>query len=91
MFGVCDQPYLRTDTMRELIRLFTSSECGLAACAEGGRVGNPVICDKKYCPELLELAGDKGGKRVLLRHAEDAALLETDPHELEDIDYRPEA
>ena len=100
MFGVCDQPYLREETMAELIRLYENSGKGMAALFQRGEwkgdafdaatIGNPVIFSSKYFPELLELTGDRGGKKVLLRHAEDAALLEADEKELTDLDVRPE-
>ena len=89
MFGVCDQPHLQAETMRKLIHLFQTSGKGMAACAAGDVIGNPVIFSKQYYPELFALEGDRGGKRVLRHHPEDVALLQTEQRELEDMDVRP--
>jgi molybdenum cofactor cytidylyltransferase len=54
-----------------------------------GKLGNPVIFDKIYEQELLELTGDVGGKKVVRRHLEDVLLVEAkDSIELADIDTK---
>ena len=51
-------------------------------------MGNPVLWDKKYFSELMELTGDVGGKKVMQNHLQDIIIVEIDEAELKDIDYR---
>ena len=88
LFAVADQPWLTGETIAGLVRLFLRSGKGLACAAEKGVPGNPCIFSRKYYPALLELSGDRGGKRVLRQHPEDVAFLEiTDRRELMDMDF----
>jgi molybdenum cofactor cytidylyltransferase len=43
-----------------------------------GRRGNPVLWDRRYFPDLLALEGDEGARPLLLTHAADVTLIETD-------------
>lgn len=87
LFMVCDQPWLRADTVLTLIRQWEISGKGMACLSHHGSHGNPVIFHRRYFPELLSLAGDIGGKSVLKKHPEDLLMVEvTDPLELRDID-----
>lgn len=88
MCAVCDQPWLRQDTIQRLIRQWRVCGKGIACLGYHGEPGNPVIFTRKYFPELLALKGDAGGKRVLCRHREDVYICEADPQELQDIDIR---
>lgn len=88
-FLVCDQPYLKENTVNALIELFNTSDKGIACVKYGDKTGNPVVFDSKYFYDLRSLRGDVGGKKVVLDNIEDVAFLEvSDKKELEDIDYR---
>lgn len=89
LFSVADQPWLTGKTITDLVKLFLKSGKGMACAAEKGEPGNPCIFSRKYYPELRKLSGDKGGKRILRQHLEDAALLEiAESRELTDVDFR---
>lgn len=89
LFSVADQPWLTGKTITDLVKLFLKSGKGMACAAEKGEPGNPCIFSRKYYPELRKLSGDKGGKRILRQHLEDAALLEIgESRELTDVDFR---
>lgn len=66
-FAVSDQPYLRGTTLEMLIRQWKASGKGIGALAYHEEIGNPVVFAEKYRKELMELTGDKGGKRVVKR------------------------
>ena len=86
LFMVCDQPWLKKQT---LIRLLSEFSGGILAVSDGKRIGNPVIFSVRYIEELSQLAGDMGGRQVLRRHMEDVRFLEVDDsRELQDIDTR---
>lgn len=87
VFAVADQPYLSPSSVRQL--LDTAALSPTTACLScGERSGNPVLFSAALAPELLELDGDCGGKRVMLRHPEGHIDVQCSPHELSDIDYR---
>ena len=88
LFTVSDQPWLTCDTICKLIQTFLDSGKEIACISCQGKMGNPCIFSKKYYEELLSLEGDKGGKRVIMKHLEDTCIYEVnDARELEDIDY----
>lgn len=88
-FAVCDQPWLRGQTILDMIAGWRQSGKGLACLSCGGVDGNPALFARSYEPELGMLTGDQGGKAVIRRHMEDLYRHETgNPEELEDIDTR---
>ena len=88
LFTVSDQPWLTSETICELIHVFLNSSKGIACVSCQGKMGNPCIFGRKYYNELLSLEGDKGGKRVILKHLDDTQVYEIEEgRELEDIDY----
>ena len=90
-FAVCDQPYLRGETIRALISGWMESGKGMACLHAGGQDGNPTIFSRRYEPALLGLHGDVGGKQVMKRFSEDIFRLNVEAEqELEDIDERPD-
>ena len=89
LFTVSDQPWLSWRTICELIREFQNSEKGIACVSYQGKMGNPCIFRKKYYEELSKLEGDRGGKKVIMKHPEDTQIIEvSDERELKDIDYK---
>lgn len=90
-FAVCDQPWLKKETIAKLLETWEKSGKGLACLCHQGDFGNPAVFARKYWQELKELRGDVGGKRVLRKHLDDLWLCEVeDGKELVDIDVRQE-
>lgn len=88
LFTVSDQPWLTSETICELIHVFLNTSKGIACVSCQGKMGNPCIFDRKYYNELLSLEGDKGGKKVVMKHLDDTQIYEIEAgRELEDIDY----
>lgn len=88
-FAVCDQPYLKMDTIRDLIGAWQESQKGIGCLAHQGEFGNPAVFSMKYWEELMELSGDVGGRRVIRKHLNDLFLYEVeDGKELVDIDIK---
>lgn len=88
LFSVCDQPNLTFSTMFTLIRRAMLRPKQIICTGKDGKMGNPVLWDKKYFSELMKLSGDIGGKKVMQEHLEEVLVVETDAAELKDIDYR---
>lgn len=89
-FFVCDQPWLRRETIRSFLDGFDASGKGMGCLCCGGIPGNPAVFSRRYVPELLALSGDRGGRRVLNAHPEDVYFHPAREEELWDLD-RPEA
>lgn len=90
-FAVCDQPYLRGETVESFLRGWVSSGMGLGCLCHGETEGNPAVFASRYESELLKLTGDAGGKKVIRRFLEDLYRYEvSDERELADIDRRPQ-
>lgn len=91
MFIVCDQPFIRTETIRALIDRFIKSGKGMACVEYNNQLGNPTIFSKKYKAELIHLKGDIGGKFVMKQHLDDLEKVKVyDEFELMDIDTKDE-
>ncbi len=88
-FAVCDQPYLKAATIRNLVQGWKGSGKGMGCLSNMGELGNPAVFSSRYRKELLELTGDVGGKRIIRRHIGDLYLHEVlDGLELVDIDVK---
>ncbi|MEG0688788.1 MAG: nucleotidyltransferase family protein [Hungatella sp.] len=88
-FAVCDQPYLKTETLSQLICGWQNSKKGMGCLSYQGEPGNPAIFSKQYWEELMNLEGDVGGKCIIRAHPEDLYSYEIeDAKELEDVDVR---
>lgn len=88
-FAVCDQPWLTAGTIGQLIQGWEDSGKGIGCLVNQSELGNPVVFSRKYFPELYQLSGDVGGKRVVQQHLDDIWTYEpAEARELEDIDER---
>ncbi|MFN4144631.1 MAG: NTP transferase domain-containing protein [Runella sp.] len=72
---VCDQPYLSVSLLERMVEMYKQKKPLAVACRYEEEVGVPVLFDRKLFEELLSLEGDKGAKAVLMRHIEDASLV----------------
>ena len=88
VFFVADTPHLTERTVSDFIHAFALSGKRLGCIGRAGVMGNPGIFASEFIPELMELEGDRGGKRILLAHRDRVFIFsDTKPEELEDIDY----
>lgn len=88
-FAVCDQPYLKGETVRKLVAEFRQSGKGIGCLTCQGELGNPAVFARRYSGELLALEGDVGGRRVIRNHPGDLYLCEVeDGRELVDVDVK---
>lgn len=89
VFFVADQPYLTEYTVRNFLHYMEANARRIGCVAYQGECGNPVWFARMFYDELLSLQGDEGGKKVLKKHIEEAAIFPvTDKRELEDIDNK---
>ena len=89
LFAVCDQPWLRRESVEKLLADMAAHPDSVCALAFGGRRGNPMVFPAALFPELLALRGEQGGGRVLQAHLHLLRLTEADSAaELQDVDTR---
>ena len=87
LFTVADQPWLRWETVFGLVDVFLREGKGIACVEHDGKTGNPCVFSKKYYGELMKLSGDVGGKRVVVAHRGDVAVMKVeDGREMVDVD-----
>jgi len=72
-----DQPAVSEGLVRELTRLFISSESLIACPVYGGKRGHPAIFHRALFREFMDAPMDEGPKQILLRHRRVTALLST--------------
>ncbi|HJT58732.1 MAG TPA: nucleotidyltransferase family protein [Ktedonobacteraceae bacterium] len=71
-----DQPLLTARVIDSLITMYRKTGKRIVAPMYDGKRGSPVLFDKSFFPELLEITGDEGGRKVVERHREDVEAVE---------------
>ena len=71
-----DQPLITLQVIDSLITTYRTTRKRIVAPLYDGKRGSPVLFDKSYFPELLEITGDEGGRKVVERHREDVEVIE---------------
>ena len=76
---LCDQPHVTAVVINRLINAYSTTGARLVASeyeAKGERTrGVPALFSRALFGELTSLSGDAGAKRVVARHADDAAFV----------------
>lgn len=73
MFFVADQPFIKKETIRELIRTFEKTPSNIIIASYNGINGNPTIFPEIFREQLLNLEGDTGGK-LIIKNNEDKVI-----------------
>ena len=85
LFLLCDQPFVETGLILKMLEKFGNTGKPLVACRYGGTVGVPALFRKEIFPELAELQGDRGAKKIILKHQSEAEWIDF-PEGVFDID-----
>lgn len=75
LFAVCDQPYISTALLNEIIAVHAQTGKGIIAAAYADTLGTPVFFSKKYFDNLLALNNDEGAKKIIRQYAADVASV----------------
>jgi molybdenum cofactor cytidylyltransferase len=75
LIALGDQPLLKTSTINALIRTFDQGKGGIIVPSFRGRRGHPVIFERRFKKELLNLKGDAGGRSIIESHLEDVRVV----------------
>lgn len=90
LYLVADQPLLDAAAIARILETWQETPDRIVAPAHDGRTGNPCIFPREFFPELCQLQGDVGGKRVIKAHLDRLLTVEVAPDALFDCDT-PEA
>lgn len=89
MFIVCDQPYIKKETIDKFINQFVKSKKNLGCVSNNDILLNPTIFTSKYKQKLLNLSGDKGRKKIILENLNDLFTFKIlSEKEVIDIDFK---
>ena len=75
IFAVCDQPYVSSLIFENLIQEHYKTGKEIVASAYSETLGTPVLFNKKYFNELLELQGQEGAKKIISKFSEDVVSV----------------
>lgn len=88
LFSVCDQPGIEVSTIQHIFNTAARYPGSITCAGHGDRTGNPVLWDRCFFQELLQLEGDKGGRQIMGRHKDKVRIIQAEKRELKDIDRR---
>lgn len=80
---VSDQPFLTCDIVKALIEQYKLTRKPIIASEYGEVKGTPVLFEKAYFKELLNLSGDKGARAILQAYPDAIATV---PFKLGELD-----
>ena len=90
MIGLGDMPLLASTLLDSLIHTHIGHDeraCNITIPVFEGQRGNPVLWGKTFFPELITLAGDRGGRQLLNKHKAAQHLVACDHSSvLRDVD-----
>lgn len=72
---VCDQPYVDSFLLKNLVRAKMTTNRSIAASSYNDTIGVPALFDKHLFSKLFSLKGDEGGKKVLFQHDEEISTV----------------
>ena len=75
LFMVCDQPYINTVLLNKLITLQRQTGHSIVASKYAKTAGIPAIFSRDLFPELLQLTGDKGARKLIEQQKEAVATV----------------
>jgi molybdenum cofactor cytidylyltransferase len=75
IISVCDQPFISSELLFQLINTHDASGKGIVACAYADSMGTPVLFEHPYFEQLLKLSGSEGAKKLLRQHPADLATV----------------
>lgn len=75
IIAVCDQPFISSSLLQEMVDAFDTSRKGIVACTYADIVGTPVLFGRTYFEKLLALSGSEGAKKLLQQFPDDLATV----------------
>ena len=76
IISVCDQPFISSELLLQLINTHETSGKGIVACTYADSMGTPVLFGHPYFQQLLKLTGSEGAKKLFRQHPADLATVD---------------
>ncbi len=76
MIVLGDQPLMTSHIIDSMIETKQTTGKRIITARYGGKRGNPTLFDASLFPELMEMTGDEGGRKVLERYRQEIATLD---------------
>ena len=73
-----DQPLMTPQILDTMIEAKQTTGKRIITARYSGKRGNPTLFDTSLFPELLEMTGDEGGRKVLERYHQEIATVDMD-------------
>ena len=73
-----DQPLMTPHILDSMIETKQTTGKRIIVARYSGKRGNPTLFDASLFPELMEITGDEGGRKVLERYRQEIAILDID-------------
>ena len=71
IFMLCDQPFVDSEIINELIATFRKTKDSIVACTyQSDTIGVPALFAKEVFPALLDLRGDAGARKIIQKFAD---------------------
>lgn len=67
---VCDQPFLSSTIIREIIEKYEAAKKPIVACTYEDIIGTPVLFNKTFFRPLMELKGQAGAKKIISENSD---------------------
>lgn len=72
---VCDQPFITTGLLQEMIEKHQQTQLPIIACQYGTTIGTPVLFHKTMFEALYGLNGDKGARQLINQQIQQVGLI----------------
>lgn len=87
MILLADMPFIGTEVINLLLDHYLASDMPIGAIGVPEGIGHPVVFSRALYPELKQLQGDVGARRVVQRYPQRICLVKpTVPYDNSDID-----
>lgn len=75
IFMVCDQPFVSSAILNNLISTYRETGKPIVASNYGEVIGTPAFFHQSFFKELMQLRGDEGAKRIIEQHKDKVATI----------------
>jgi len=75
IFMVCDQPFVTSSLLNDLIAKQRETQKAIVASNYGETIGPPALFHQSLFAELMELKGDVGARRIIQLHSDEVATV----------------
>jgi len=72
---LCDQPFADAAILNQLIQKRSATKKTIVASAYNGTSGAPALFDQSHFNELMQLTGNEGAKKLLIKYADNMATI----------------